>query len=82
MKLIKASFALMMLIFASGCTQLIVTAMNKAELTKIAVNHDKLYLLGYFNSKSYAQVTRAINTHPKIKTIVLTANSRVRGLTK
>jgi beta-lactamase class D len=75
MKLFKVSLVLSVLMLFTGCTQLLIGAMNQVKLTKIAIEHDKMYLLGDFNSQSYAQVTKALRTHPKVKTIVLTANS-------
>jgi len=62
-------------IFFSGCTQILVGTLNQIEMTRISIQNDKMYLMGDFNSKSYKQVTRALNTHPKVKTIVLTASS-------
>ncbi len=54
---------------------MLVVTLNQLEMTKISIQHDKMYLLGDFNSKSYKQVTKALRTHPKVKTIVLTASS-------
>ena len=75
MKMIKALVALVLLVSVSGCTQILVSTLNQFDMTEISIQKDKMYLMGDFNSKSYKQVTRALNTHPKVKTIVLTASS-------
>ncbi|MCF6188998.1 MAG: hypothetical protein L3J51_00800 [Cocleimonas sp.] len=75
MKNIKILVGIIVISFLSGCTQLLVGALNQIEMTKISIQQDKMYLMGDFNSKSYGQVTKALRTHPKVKTIVLTASS-------
>ncbi len=75
MKNLNYLFGLLGLLFLTGCTQILVTALNQIEMTEIAVQGDKMYLIGDFNSKSYAQVTSAIEAHTEVKTIVLTASS-------
>ncbi len=75
MKQLKVLIAIFLFTSVSGCTQMLVVTLNQFKMTKIAIKNDKIYLLGDFNSQSYKQVTRALRTHPKVKTIVLTANS-------
>lgn len=75
MKILKSVILFSVLVLLTGCTQILVTALNQIEMTKVAVQGDKMYLMGDFNSKSYAQVRSAIDTHPQVKTIVLTASS-------
>jgi beta-lactamase class D len=67
--------ALLLVVTLSACTQILVGALNQVEMTKVAIQGEKMYLLGDFNSQSYAQVTSALAKYPKVKTIVLTANS-------
>jgi beta-lactamase class D len=75
MKKLKIFIVLTSIIFFSGCTQLLVGALNQFEMTKISIQNDKMYLMGDFNSQSYKQLTKALRTHPKVKTLVLTASS-------
>lgn len=75
MKTLKSFILCSAFIFLTGCTQVLVVALNQIEMTKISVQGDKMYLLGDFNSKSYAQVRKAIDSNPQVKTIVLTASS-------
>jgi beta-lactamase class D len=75
MKYLKIGLIFTATLLFSGCTQLMIGVLNQAKLTKISINHDKMYLLGDFNSQSYQQVTKALRTHPKVKTIILTAHS-------
>jgi beta-lactamase class D len=64
------------LLLASGCMQLVLgTALNQVHLTKIAVQDDRMYLMGEFNAKSYQQVKEAVEANPQVRTVVLTANS-------
>jgi beta-lactamase class D len=75
MKTFKTIIALSTFLILTGCTQLLVVALNQVDMTKISVQGNKMYLMGDFNSKSYRTVRQAIDTHPKVKTIVLTASS-------
>ncbi|MEE9326087.1 MAG: hypothetical protein V3U71_02250 [Cocleimonas sp.] len=75
MKTLNILVTLFVIYFITGCTPLLVGALNQIEMTKISIQDDKMYLMGDFNSKSYKQVTKALRTHPKIKTIILTAHS-------
>ena len=67
-------FSITMLLLA-GCTNIFVAALNQVTLTKVAVENDKIYLMGDFNSQSYDQVKQIIDNNTNVKTIVLTANS-------
>lgn len=63
-----------LVLFVSGCMQLGAMIINQLDVTKVAVTDDKIYLMGDFNSQSYGKVKKEIDTHPQIKTVVLTIN--------
>lgn len=66
---------LFMLLFLSGCTTAFVLVGNMLDLTQIAVQNEKIYLMGEFNSQSYDQVVNVLEANPQIRQIVLTANA-------
>ena len=53
--------------------QVIVAAMNKADLTQTAVDGNRLYLMGELNSQTPDKVKAVIKDNPQVDTIVLTA---------
>ena len=62
-------------ILLSGCSSLMIAALNQQDLTKVTVQGKKMYLLGVLNSKSKEIVTRIIDKNPQVTTLVLTANA-------
>ena len=58
----------------SACTHVAVIALNQFDLTDVAVEGDKLYLMGALNSGTYEEVVEAIEANPQVRTVVLTAS--------
>ena len=75
MKMLKIPLTVFMFILLNGCTQILLGTLNQVELTRVATQGNKMYLMGDFNTKSYRQIADTLTTHPEITTIVLTANS-------
>ena len=73
-KYFRLNLALVCAVLATSCMQLQTMLINRLDITKIAIQGDKVYLMGEFNSQSYDKVKAAIDNNPDVKTVVLTLN--------
>lgn len=72
-KIALSAFTSATLLGLAGCQTIAISMLNRAEVTSIAVEGEKLYIMDLLNSKTFGQMQDTINLNPQVTTLVFTA---------
>ncbi len=67
------SFLVSAALLLASCETAAILALNRAKVTDLKVEGDKLYVMDLLNSKTFGQMQEIISTNPQVDTLVFTA---------
>ena len=67
------SFLVSAALLLASCETAAILALNRAKVTDLKVEGDKLYVMDLLNSKTFGQMQEIISANPQVDTLVFTA---------